>query len=34
MIWGCMTAFGPGACHQIEGRIEQHLYKKNYIIII
>jgi transposase len=29
MIWGCMTAFGPGAWYQIEGRMEQHLYKKN-----
>lgn len=28
MIWGCMTAFGPGAWYQIEGKMDQHLYKK------
>lgn len=29
MIWGCMIIFGPGAWYQIEGRMEQQLYKKN-----
>jgi len=29
MIWVCMAAFGPGAWYQIEGRMDQHLYKKN-----
>ena len=27
MIWGCMTAFGPGAWHRIEGIMNQHVYK-------
>jgi hypothetical protein len=30
MTWGCMTALEPGAWYQIEGRMEQHLYKKIY----
>ena len=28
MIWGCMTAQGPGFTCKIEGTIDQHLYKK------
>ena len=27
MIWGCMTAFGPGAWYKIKGRMDRHLYK-------
>ena len=27
MIWGCMTIFGPGAWHRIEGKMDRHLYK-------
>jgi hypothetical protein len=27
MIWGCMTAFGPGAWYKIEGRMDRHMYK-------
>ena len=25
MIWGCMTTFGLGAWHRIEGIMDQHL---------
>jgi transposase len=28
MIWGCMTAHGPGFICKIEGTMDQHLYKK------
>lgn len=27
MIWGCMTAQGPGYMCRIDGRMDQHLYK-------
>ena len=27
MIWGCMTTFGLGAWHRIEGIMDQHMYK-------
>ena len=27
MIWGCMTAFGPGAWYKIEGRMDRHMHK-------
>lgn len=28
MVWGCMTAHGPGLICKIEGKMDQHLYKK------
>lgn len=28
MIWGCMTAHGPGFMCRIEGMMDQHLYKE------
>jgi transposase len=28
MIWGCMTAHGPGFMCRIEGTMDQHLYKQ------
>ena len=27
MIWGCMTIFGLGVWHRIEGILDQHVYK-------
>lgn len=27
MMWGCMTAFGPGYAYRIQGRMDRHLYK-------
>ena len=28
MIWGCMTAHGPGFMCKIEGMMDQHMYKQ------
>ena len=27
MIWGCMTAYGPGFMCKIDNTMDQHLYK-------
>lgn len=27
MLWGCMSAFGVGEIHLIEGKMDQHIYK-------
>ena len=28
MIWGCMTAHGPGYMCKLQGKMDQHLYKQ------